>query len=107
MKKIYLLAGIILSSFSLFAQTATHLKCYGWGDDLEGIELPEAITMAGYYQEAIDAEDAVNDVQKSSPWRFGYKYSTNINFENSGQWLMVEGGRLWRIKIECPDFKIC
>ena len=102
MKKIYLLAGIILSSFSLFAQTATHLKCYGWGDDLEGIELPEAITMAGYDQEAIDAEDAVNDVQKSSPWRFGYKYSTNINFENSGQWLMVEGGRLWRIKIECP-----
>lgn len=60
-------------------------------------------TMGGFDLNAIKAEDEINDIQKTSPWRFGYKYSTNYNLSNSGQWTTLKNGRLWQIGIECPS----
>lgn len=102
MKKIYLLASIFILSLSGYSQTETSAKCFGWGSDLFDYELPTAIVMEGYDQEKIDAEDAINDLSKDQPWRFGYKYETNINPENSGQWIELEEGRVWRTVISCP-----
>ncbi len=102
MKKIYFLLALIFLGPQLIAQTETSLKCYGWSAELNDEPLPDAIVMGGYDQELVDAEDALNDIRKDQPWRFGYKYDTNISLENSGSWISVEEGRVWRTIIECP-----
>lgn len=102
MKKTYALAALMAFSFIGWTQTETAALCYGWGSALTTYELPEAIIMTGYDQSIIDAEDAENDLRKDQPWRFGYKYDTNINPVDDGQWLDLEEGRIWRTIITCP-----
>ncbi len=102
MKKMILFLFSISSFVAVHAQTETSLKCYGWSSELNHSDLPEAIEMEGYDQAIIDREDEINDQNKSQPWRFGYKYDTNISLENSGSWANVEGGRVWRVLISCP-----
>lgn len=103
MKKTYLLFAMISFSAGIMSQTETALKCFGWSAELNDIPLPAAIVMESYDQEVIDAEDALNDISKDQPWRFGYKYDTNISLENSGAWTNVDKGRVWRTLIECPN----
>ena len=103
MKKIYLLLVMLPFCGQLMAQTEKNLKCYGWSAELNDIPLPDAIIMEAYDQDAIDAEDALNDVRKDQPWRFGYKYDANISLENAGAWTPVDEGRIWRTLIECPN----
>lgn len=102
MKAIYILAGALFLSFSSLAQTETSKKCYGWSSELSVYELPNTITMPGYDQAEIDAEDTKNDLHKDQPWRFGYKYDSNISLATDGQWIDVEEGRIWRTIISCP-----
>lgn len=102
MKKMILLLFSISSIVAVHAQTETSLKCYGWSSELDHIELSEGIEMEGYDQALLDREDEINDQNKSQPWRFGYKYDTHISLENSGSWVDVDGGRVWRVLISCP-----
>ncbi len=52
---------------------------------------------------ALAAEDAVNDQNKSVPYRFGYNHSVNLGINNSGTWTtLADGTRVWRLGIECP-----
>ncbi|MFT5823517.1 MAG: hypothetical protein ACI8ZM_004779 [Crocinitomix sp.] len=103
MKKTYFLLALLFLCPQLMAQTETNLTCYGWSADLNDVPLPAAIVMEGYDQDVIDAEDALNAVRKDQPWRFGYKYDTNISLENSGSWTDVTDGRVWRTLIECTN----
>ncbi len=49
------------------------------------------------------AQDAVNDLDKSIPWRFGKNHAVNFDLNNSGSWVTLpDGTRLWRLGIECP-----
>ena len=49
------------------------------------------------------AQDAVNDQDKSIPWRFGKNHAVNLDLDNSGSWTTLEDGtRLWRLGLECP-----
>ena len=58
------------------------------------------IIMPGFDMDQVEAEDAINDAAKSGPWRFGYKYETDINMKNSGVWTDLPGGnRIWRTEI--------
>jgi len=102
MKKIFLFLFAISSITSHYAQTETSLECFGWSGELDRFELPTTLVMEGYDQARIDREDEINDQNKSQPWRFGYKYETDISLENSGSWVTVEGGRVWRTVISCP-----
>ncbi|MEM6718659.1 MAG: T9SS type A sorting domain-containing protein [Bacteroidota bacterium] len=50
------------------------------------------------------AEDAVNDLDKSKPWRFGYDHFVNYGLDNAGKWHnLPNGDRIWRIHIISPD----
>lgn len=52
--------------------------------------------------EALRAEDAVNDIEKTGPWRFGYNNDTWMNMENSGEWFdLANGGKVWMIRLNC------
>jgi hypothetical protein len=49
------------------------------------------------------AEDAVNDLDKSIPWRFGYDHFVDYNLENAGAWYeLPNGDRIWRINFISP-----
>lgn len=104
MKKQLLIAGAIaLFSMASFAQVTDMggpilLK----GKAVTNVNVPR-ITMSGFDQAEIDAQDAINDAAKDAPWRFGYKYETDITPKNSGVWVDLPGGnRVWRTEIVAP-----
>ena len=63
-------------------------------------EIP-TLLMPTFDQTLLDAEDAVNDLQKDIPWRFGFNHKVNINPRNSGIWEdLGKGRKLWRLRIK-------
>lgn len=72
---------------------------------LRAAELPpiEGITLPTPDLAALAAEDAINDQDKSIPYRFGFNHAVDLGLENSGTWsTMNDGTRVWRIEVECP-----
>lgn len=103
MKKSLLLTVFLSFGIIVLSQTNTGKKCFGWTGELAPYGAPETAVMPGYDQSIIDEEDAINDLRKDQPWRFGYKYDTNLSLENSGEWIkLANGDRIWRVGIECP-----
>ena len=48
-------------------------------------------------------EDAINDLDKSIPWRFGYDFPVNIDPDTHGQKIVLDNGdQLWRVRIQSP-----
>jgi len=67
------------------------------GTDIQTLTLPDID------RQALMAEDA-RDTGKDIPFRFGYGFEVDYNLDNSGIWEELDdGGRLWRLKISCPD----
>lgn len=103
MKIIYTLAVMAGFSFCVSAQTTNLGNPLGWSEKIEQKDIP-LVTMPGYDQAAIDAEDAINDQTKDQAWRFGYKYPVNYNLDNSGKWTTLPSGtRIWQLAIECSN----
>lgn len=101
MKKQLLCLGV----FALFSiTTSAQITDMGGpvsskGKSVTAVNIPR-ITMPGFDLDQIQAEDVINDAAKSAPWRFGYKYETNITPKNSGVWTDLPGGnRVWRTEI--------
>jgi len=101
MKKQLLFAGV----FALFSMASSgQVTDMGGpvsskGKSVTAVNIPR-ITMPGFDLAQIQAEDLINDAEKSAPWRFGYKYETDINLKNSGLWTELPGGnRIWRTEI--------
>ncbi|MEZ4740123.1 MAG: trypsin-like peptidase domain-containing protein [Flavobacteriales bacterium] len=64
---------------------------------------PAGVRMPVVDINALSAEDAINDLDKSIPWRFGKNHAVDLDLNNSGSWTTLEdGSRLWRLGIECP-----
>src|SRR5690606_7039431 len=52
---------------------------------------------------ALQAQDAINDQDKSIPWRFGFNHSVDLSIDNARSWTTLDDGTAeWRIGIECP-----
>ena len=63
-----------------------------------GVRLPD-VDIA-----TLATQDAINDQDKSIPYRFGYNHTVDLGIDNSGSWTTLEDGtRVWRIGIECPN----
>lgn len=74
----------------------------GWKGKIPLKEIPTE-TMPGYDQTVIDAEDAIDDLTKDHPWRFGYKYQVDYDLNNSGKWTTLPNGdKVWQLAISCP-----
>lgn len=102
MKRILLSTISILALIGLHAQTTDLGGPISWKRNFGDTKQIPVEVMTGFDLEAIRAEDAVNDQHKDIPWRFGYKYDTDINLSNSGKWIDLSGGnRLWRTRISC------
>ena len=98
--KLYIFFFATLLSFSSFSQTTDMNNPISWNSKINLSKKLQAVEMPGFDQVLINAEDAVNDPLKNAPWRFGYKYETNINLQNAGVWTdLPNGNRIWRTEI--------
>ena len=57
--------------------------------------------MPGIDLEALRAGDAVTDLVKSAPWRFGQEFEVDLGLAD-GVWLEIEGTRVWRTQVQAP-----
>ncbi|HMC96123.1 MAG TPA: trypsin-like peptidase domain-containing protein, partial [Flavobacteriales bacterium] len=65
---------------------------------------PAGVRMPDVDPTALAAQDAINDLDKNIPYRFGYNHAVDLGINNAGTWSTLEDGtRVWRIGIECPD----
>ena len=70
-----------------------------WEADLSNLEVQH---MPAIDLEALQAADAVTDLVKSAPWRFGEEFDVNLGLEH-GQWSSENGVSVWRAVIEASD----
>ncbi len=100
MKKLVLFFGLLIST-GLFAQVTNQGKPLSWKLS-PNEKAMQSYLLPSFNLKALQAEDAINDLDKSGPWRFGYKHMVNIGFED-GQWTELENGdRIWRMKFSSP-----
>ena len=68
-----------------------------------GLNAPAGIRTPNIDLSELEAQDAINDQDKSIPYRFGYNHVVDYSLANSGTWnTLSDGTRLWRLGIECP-----
>lgn len=101
MKKI-LLFGVLLFSLSLMAQVKNLGGPNSWNAKISVSDI-SPINLPSFNLQAYIAEDAINDVTKDTPWRFGHKHQVNYSLNNSGSWTDVHNGRVWRIRFRSKN----
>jgi hypothetical protein len=95
--------SILVLSFCGVSQVTDLGSPLGWNGKLDTKNIP-AERMPGYDQTIIDSEDAINDLSKDRPWRFGYKYNVNFSLQNSGNWTSLPNGdKVWQLILESKD----
>ena len=100
MKKTLLFSfSAILLSMNSYAQVTDLGGPIAWKSSFQNNVAVPVEKMQAFDLAAIQAEDAINDQNKSTPWRFGYKHATNFNLTNAGAWQMTPEGRIWRIEL--------
>jgi lysyl endopeptidase len=101
MKKITLFI-ILLSTIYSTAQNLNRPQPESWS--IEAIERVAPITLEKPDLSILQTEDAINDQDKSIPWRFGYDHYVNFGLSNSGVWTtLTNGDRIWRVNFISPD----
>lgn len=102
-KQLLKITTLILLSGSLFAQQGDGgtPKTFALKSNEVAIEKQSFATPN---IDALKAEDAITEQQKSGPWRFGFNNTVNLNMNNSGTWTNLEnGGKIWRLELTCEN----
>lgn len=100
-KSVLSIFSFVLIAGSSFGQITDMGGPIGWKRKMNlGKSVPTHV-MPGFDLQAIQEQDRINDAAKDAPWRFGYKYDTEIDF-NDGVWIdLPNENRLWRTDIVC------
>jgi lysyl endopeptidase len=74
-----------------------------WEFDLDVTS--EIIELRSLNLEAIVAEDAINDLDKNQPWRYGISRALEIDIASHGFWTELPDGegRVWIAGVKSPD----
>jgi len=96
MKLKLLLLTTCITIFSFAQQIPEELRPPSWDitkkQNLKPYQLPK------FDIKSLQEEDAINDLDKSKPWRFGYELYVDHDFNNYGQWMTLENGdKIWRM----------
>ena len=88
----------MLIAFSIgYSQVTNEGSPKSW--DLHNIDGVAPIVMPAFDLVSLQRQDAVNDLKKDRPYRFGHQFLVDNNLENSGKWDVLENGdRIWRIR---------
>lgn len=101
MKKITTLL-LCVFAFMMQAQDNVFQRPVSWDVNFE--YEAESIDFVGVPFSKLAAEDAVNDQNKSIPWRFGFEFPTNIDPDSHGQYINLDNGdRLWVVNIKSTN----
>lgn len=99
MKKSVLSLAMLFLATITFSQVTDMGGPIGWKGKIPLSKSTPIHNMPSFDLAAIQAEDAINDAAKDTPWRFGYSHQTDIQFDG-GEWFDLPGGnRLWRTEI--------
>jgi len=101
-KNLFLVVLGAIFSTAIFAQIPQGGAPINWDDATYQPEF-EMKDMPGVNLATLAAEDAVTDLHKEAPWRFGVEQEVAFNLENSGTWSFEEGVHVWRLGFNCPD----
>ncbi|MDB5284879.1 MAG: Por secretion system C-terminal sorting protein [Bacteroidota bacterium] len=91
-----LISAFVLKSFSQLSE----------GGIPPGFKFADArrlnvISMPAINVDSMLADDAVNDMYKERPYRFGYNHLVNFGLNNSGTWTTLSNGnRIWQLDIK-------
>lgn len=94
---------LLIISSSVFGQQGDGgvPKTFSLKSDLANIPVQSFVTPN---IDALKAEDAVTEADKSGPWRFGFNNKVELNMNNSGSWMNLQnGGKIWRLKLSCEN----
>ncbi|MFK7757695.1 MAG: MopE-related protein [Flavobacteriales bacterium] len=101
MKKILLLLATSLFSFISFSQVSEGGTPLSWQFDKIDLDELRFEQMPSFDEEALRAQDEINNINKDVPYRFGENFDVNLGLKNSGEWLdLPNGDRLWNLGIE-------
>jgi len=95
---------LLLCSFFFLAQSQNDgfERPVTW--DLKIEYTADAIDFTGVPYAKLAAEDALNDQNKSIPWRFGYEFPTDIDPDTHGQFIDLDNGdRIWLVNIKSTN----
>ena len=95
---------LFLLSLTVFAQKPDRPQPESWKTTTTTLAKVAPIVLQKPDLSTLRSEDAVNDRDKSIPWRFGYDHHVNFGLENSGSWTsLANGDRIWRVNIISPE----
>ncbi|KAA1245384.1 T9SS type A sorting domain-containing protein [Aquimarina sp. RZ0] len=107
MKKNILWIAILLLGIAAKSQVTNDGVPESWKDsDKKSQKELFTIEMPKFDLAKIRAEDAVNDLDRSKVYRFGYEFNVDLGFKNAGTWSELENGDfIWRIRIKSEGAK--
>jgi len=89
--------ALLISSFSVFGQSEKIAPV--------SFVMPTGGTIETYITGTVNREALLaEEFNKwpSTPFRFGYPFDVSLDMGNAGTWEDLSGGRIWRLRIECP-----
>lgn len=103
---------IFIFLFFSFATTTSYAQLIdigapkSWSEKVPAKSNKQIVQMPGFDMNVVRAEDAINDIDKTKPWRFGYNYAVDLDPNNSGDWTdLPNGDRIWRLTLRSYEAK--
>lgn len=63
----------------------------------------DEISMPAFDEDAMRAEDDIDNTFKDKPFRFGKNFEVRVGIDNAGQWhTLPSGDRIWLLKLSSP-----
>ncbi len=108
MKKLIFLTVLIFLTYSSAAQVTNEGSPKSWDADMltDKKEALVTISMPSFDLLKIQKEDAINDLDRSKVYRFGYEFDVDLGLKNAGTWNQLSNGDwIWRIRIQSKQAK--
>lgn len=103
MRKFYTLFLLLLVGILGHSQVTNEGLPISWNQQFQEIS---PLKLAPIDLKKYQDEDAINDSNKTIPWRFGAEIIVDYNLQNAGNWTELENGdRVWRIRLQSKDAK--
>lgn len=91
-------------ALTVFSQEGSDQLPKSWRLNLA--ETPELVHLTPLDLNYVIAQDSINDLDKSIPWRFGIERPLQLDMKHDGLWTdLADGGKIWRIAIHSPGAK--
>lgn len=87
---------IFIAGIGYAQQIPENIKPPSWSQ--KSITSIPAFELPAFDLKKLQKEDLINDQNKSIPWRFGHDIYVDHNFNDVGQWTILDNGdRIWRM----------